>query len=74
MSDAILAAHGRFPRLRGLDRLYEFLLRIPSVQRVVPADELDDWLKRDIGAASALPQDRLTLHYRTMMRHGQPLM
>jgi len=74
MSDGILAARGRFPRRRGLETLCLFLLRISSVRRVVAADELDDWLKRDIGAAGAPPQDRLAAHYRKMMEHGQLLL
>jgi hypothetical protein len=73
MSDAILAARGHFQWLRGLERLCRILLRMVSVRRVVPADELDDRLKRDIGMTSAPQQDRLTEHYRKMMRYGQPL-
>lgn len=73
MSDGKSASRGRFPRLRVLKRLWAGLLRTVSGHRMVPADELDDWLKRDIGVHAASPPDRLTTHYRNINRSGQPL-
>ena len=81
MSDGRLAARGRFPRFPGLEKLCQisgqklgqYLARLLRGRPIVPVDELDDWLKRDIGIDATMPRDRRTEHYRKMLKAGQPL-
>ncbi|MGJ8572964.1 MAG: hypothetical protein ACSHXI_19945 [Hoeflea sp.] len=81
MSDHDRASQGRFARLCGT--LKACLLAgfapgrrparlLPGRSRV-PADELDERIKRDIGFEGRGWQDRRTVHYRTLLRRGQPL-
>lgn len=77
MSDATLASRGRSTWLRVPIKLGQILryglARLLQGRRSVPADELDDRLKRDIGVDPTLPRDRRTAHYSKMMEPGQPL-
>ena len=78
MSDATHASRGRSTWLRVPIKLGQILryglARLLQGRRTVPADELDDWLKRDTGVAGALPRDRRAAFYRKMLERGQPLL
>lgn len=74
MSERKLASPGRFLRLGGLERYCQFLVRALASRAAVPADELDDWLKRDIGVEVTPPRDPRDALYRNMHRRGQPLL
>jgi hypothetical protein len=49
------------------------LARLFPSRSAVPAEELDDGLKRDIGFDGRTWPDRRTAHYRTLLKRGQPL-
>jgi len=49
------------------------LVRLLSRRSPVAADELDDRTRRDIGLGHRGSPDRRTMHYRTLLRRGQPL-
>ena len=77
MSDATHASRGRSTWLRVPIKLGQILryglARLLQGRRTVPADELDDRLKRDIGVDPTLPRDRRAAHYSKMMEPGRPL-
>ncbi|MCY0092672.1 hypothetical protein [Hoeflea ulvae] len=73
MSDRKPASPDHLPWLGGLAKLCQFVLRPRSRRAAVPADQLDDWIRRDTGADVVMPRDLQAGFYRKIMQRGQPL-
>ncbi len=78
MSGEIIATRGLFIRLSVLAKLCQSpgrrFARLFGGRAVVTTDDLDAWIRKDIGIGVAPPRDHRAACYRKMLEPGQPLL